>query len=62
MEFKMTNQDILKKMLDEYNELFNKDGAGLKVWNKKKRYAWAEIISGLELAIKYIFIFNNDGN
>lgn len=53
----MSNIEILKQIKEYYNNLFNKDKAGFK-WNKKKRYAWAQIIASLDLAIKYINEFN----
>lgn len=54
----MSDIDILKKMMDKYKDLFNKEG--LKHWKEKKKYAWAEIVASLNLAIKYIFVFENE--
>jgi hypothetical protein len=53
----MTNIEILKKIEQEYKDEFNKDKAGFK-WNAKKRYAWAQIVSNLDLVIKYIEEFD----
>jgi len=53
----MTNIEILKKIEQEYKDEFNKYKSGFK-WNAKKRYAWAQIISSLDLCLKYIEKFN----
>jgi hypothetical protein len=53
----MTNIEILKKIEQEYKELFNKDKAGFS-WNANKRYAWAQIVSSIDLTIHYIEKFD----
>ena len=53
----MKNIEILKKIEQEYKDEFNKDKAGFN-WKKNKRYAWAQIISSIDLTIKYINEFN----
>ena len=53
----MTNIDTLKRIEQEYKDEFNKDKAGFK-WNAKKRYAWAQIISSIDLTIHYIEKFD----
>jgi hypothetical protein len=53
----MANIDILKRIEQEFKDEFNKNKAGFN-WSAKKRYAWAQIIASLDLAIKYIEEFN----
>lgn len=53
----MTNIDTLKRIEQEYKDEFNKDKPGFK-WKTKKRYAWAQIVSSLDLCLKYIQEFD----
>ena len=55
----MSNIEKLKLIKQGYNDLFNKDKAGFK-WKKDRRYAWAQIVSSLDLAIKYCQEFEKE--